>query len=151
MRQPANWLRSDARARLLRSAKTVARFGVVGLLGTAVYYSILWVMVELLRAPVLVSSSVAFLIVCVENYVLHYRWTFDSSRAHVTTIPRFVFMNGVGFCINWGIMYVGVELLGRNYLFTQAVALVAVISWNFVLSSYWVFCSSRELGQVKRA
>ncbi|MCI0626397.1 MAG: GtrA family protein [Acidobacteria bacterium] len=124
----------------------MARFGTVGVLGTAVYLAFLWTLVELLRVPVLIATSIAFLLVCIENYLLHYSWTFASSNAHTVAFPRFVFMNVVGFWINWGIMFAGVEKKGAlTYLLVQAVAIAAVLAWNLALSSYWVFRDSRSI------
>lgn len=120
----------------------LARFCAVGLLGTAVYYPVLWALVELVRVQVLAATSIAFLLVCVENYLLHYVWTFDSNKAHTAAFPRFLFMNLVGFWINWGVMFLGVEKLALHYLLIQAFAIAAVVAWNFMLSSYWVFHDS---------
>ena len=120
----------------------LARFCAVGLLGTAVYYPVLWGLVELARIPVLAATSIAFILVCVENYILHYVWTFGSNKAHTTAFPRFLFMSLIGFWINWGVMFLGVEKLALHYLLIQAFAIAAVVAWNFMLSSYWVFHDS---------
>ena len=124
----------------------VLRFGVVGTLGTAVYYLVLWGLVELLHVAVLPASSSAFVLVCIENYVLHYVWTFASTRSHAAAFPRFSFMTLVGFFINWAIMFVGVSKLGFNYLVVQAAAIAAVIVWNYSLSTYWIFRDSHLQG-----
>ena len=126
------------------NAARLFRFASVGLLGTVVYYSVLWTMVEKLVAPVLVATSIAFLLVTIENYVLHYKWTFVSSNRHAIVFPRFVFMNIIGFWINWGIMASGLHYTPLSYLILQAFSIVAVVTWNFVLSSYWIF---REIKQ----
>ena len=120
----------------------LARFCAVGLLGTAVYYPVLWALVELLRVPVLAATSIAFVLVCIGTYISHYVWTFDSSKGHTTAFPRFLFMSMVGFCINWGVMFVGVERLKLHYLLIQALAIAAVVARNLMLSFYWVFHDS---------
>lgn len=98
--------------------------------------------------PVLIATSIAFLLVCVVNYALHYVWTFASTSAHTVAFPRFLFMNLIGFWINWGIMFAGVEKKGAlKYLLVQALAIVAVMAWNLTLSSYWVFRDSRSLNR----
>src|SRR5688500_11373336 len=116
-----------------------ARFGVVGLAAAAAYYAILAGLVELTGMPVLVATSIAFVTVCIANYFSHRLWTFASSDAHASAFPRFVLMVAVGFCINWGVMLTGVSLLGLNYLLVQAAAIACVVTWNYLLSSYWVF------------
>lgn len=124
-------------------ARQLARFAVVGLTATGIYYALLWGMVELLELAVLVASSVAFVVVTVENYILHYVWTFESTDLHVVAFPRFLAMNAAGFCINWGVMFLGVREFGFDYLLVQAVAIVAVIAWNVALSRLWIFQDSR--------
>jgi putative flippase GtrA len=48
-------------------------------------------------------------------------------------------MISCGFLINGAVMYAGVQWAALNYLLTQALALVVVVSWNFVMSNVWVF------------
>ena len=48
-------------------------------------------------------------------------------------------MVALGFVLNGLIMHLGVTVLGANYLLVQTLAMAAVISVNFVLSSLWVF------------
>ncbi len=119
--------------------RRLLKFSLVGILATFVYYLVLWSMVELINIPVLVASSVAFILVTVENYLLHHKWTFRSTNAHSNAFPRFVLMSGGGFTINWFVMFAGTEFWAINYLLVQAVAIVMVIAWNFVLSHFWIF------------
>lgn len=130
--------------RFRTNATRLIRFASVGLLGTAVYYAALWVMVEKLMIPVLVATSIAFLLVTIENYVLHYKWTFVSTNRHSIVFPRFVFMNVIGFWINWGIMAGGLYYTSLSYLILQIFAIAAVVIWNFVLSSYWIFSTIKH-------
>lgn len=117
----------------------LAKFVTVGILGTGIYYAILCSLVELLGIPVLIVTSIAFLLVCLENYILHYVWTFNVKGGHTFPFPRFIFMNFIGFWLNWGMMFFGVKMLFLNYLLVQAVAIVTVVSWNFTLCSLWIF------------
>jgi putative flippase GtrA len=117
----------------------LGRYGLVGILGTLVYYTALWLLVEVFHVLVMVSTSIAFILVTIENYLLHYLWTFNSDASHQTAFPRFVLMNIIGFCLNWLIMYVGVHSLVLNYLWVQAVAIVVVVIWNYVLGAVWIF------------
>lgn len=121
------------------AAPKFGKFAAVGLVGTGVYYLVLWGLVELIGAHVLVASSIAFLVVALENYVFHYAWTFRATRPHRNAVPRFLGMNVAGFGLNWGVMYAGVSNLGLNYLLVQAIAIALVVVWNFGLSLLWIF------------
>jgi len=115
------------------------KFCFVGGLATVVYYATLMLLVEVFDAPVMLASSVAFALVVIENYVLHHFWTFQSSEPHALAFPRFMFMSIMGFLINWGVMYLGTHGLSINYLLVQGVAIVLVVTWNYLVSSLWVF------------
>ena len=126
------------------------RFSAVGILATFVYYVVLWTLVEGARVPVMASTSIAFLIVVIENYILHYWWTFRSDVPHTTAIRRFVFMNMGGFILNWSIMFLGVRHFRLNYLWVQAVAIAVVVVWNFVLSNFWIFFHANRMKHAAR-
>jgi len=119
--------------------RRLIRFSLVGVLAAFVFYLALWSMVEMMGVSVLLATSIAFILVTIENYLLHYKWTFRSTSAHASSFPRFVLMSVGGFTINWLVMFVGVELWILNYLAVQAVAIVMVVAWNFVLSHFWIF------------
>ena len=118
------------------------RYGVVGTIAAVVYYVLLYTMVEFLGIPVLIATSIAFVFVVIENYVLHHTWTFESDQRHKTAFPKFMLASSIGFFINLGIMYLGVEVLSIYYLLVQAIAIAAVVLWNFILASSWIFPSS---------
>ena len=120
------------------------RFSIVGTTAACVYFLLLFVMVEWLAIPVLVATAVAYPIVVIENYWLHHLWTFKSEEAHSLVFPRFLAQNVVGFIINWSVMYAAVHMLALNYLVGQVIALGAIVIWNFVSGSLWVFKAKRE-------
>ena len=127
----------------------LVRYALVGILGTLVYYASLWVLVETFRIPVMTATSIAFLLVTVENYLLHYLWTFNINILHKTAFPRFVMMNAAGFCLNWLIMSVGVQHMGLYYLWVQALAIVVVVFWNYVLGLAWIFRDQSSVASSK--
>tara|TARA_R110002110_G_scaffold205066_1_gene416790 strand:- start:199292 stop:199693 length:402 start_codon:yes stop_codon:yes gene_type:complete len=131
----------------MTSIAVAARFGVVGVVTAAVHYGLLAVGVEAFGMPALIASSAGFVVAVLLNYQMHYHYTFNNtargavgqSAPHVRTFSRYVFMISCGFLINAGVMYAAVHGLGLNYLLAQAVALVVLVLWNFLLSCLWVF------------
>ncbi|HDY83660.1 MAG TPA: GtrA family protein [Halieaceae bacterium] len=119
--------------------KKTLRFGVVGALTAVLHYGLLYIGVEALQLNVTVASSLGFVVAVIFNYLMHYSWTFDEPAPHGRTLRRYLVMIGCGFLINGAVMYAGVQWVVLNYLLTQALALVVVVSWNFVMSNVWVF------------
>jgi putative flippase GtrA len=114
------------------------RFALVGLAGAAVYYALLWSMVELGGMPALAASSLAFALVVAENYLLHRRWTFDSRAPHREAFPRFVLMALCGAAVNAAAMAACLTL-GWHYLLAQALALLLVVACN--VAGTWMILS----------
>jgi putative flippase GtrA len=119
--------------------RRLSRSATVGAIGTIFFYVLLWAFVERAHVGVLVATSLTFLIVASENYLLHYYWTFASRGSHATTFPQFLLMNAVGFAINWLVMFAGVGHLHLNYFLVQTVAIAAIVTWNHVVSHFWIF------------
>ena len=115
------------------------RFAIVGVGGTLSYYALLIVLVEFLRVGVMVATSIAFVVVVLQNYALHYVWTFQSAASHATRLPQFVAMSATGFALNWLLMYAGVEIFSINYLLVQAAAVAAVVAWNLAITHLFIF------------
>jgi putative flippase GtrA len=117
---------------------SLLRFVVVGLAGSLVYFALLWSMVDVLGWPAVPASCAAFLLVVLENYVLHRAWTFRSTAPHGQALPGFLLVSLAGFCVNAGVMALGVAWLGLHYLAVQLVAIGAVVACNFV-GAQWIF------------
>lgn len=129
--------------RLIRHQLT--RFIIVGITGTLVYYTTLLFFIEFSSLSVLTASSVGFVIVAAQNYFLHYLWTFRSTEQHIKSSFRFLIMFALGFFLNAAIMYVGTNYTIISYPFLQGFAILIIVSWNFVLSTFWVYGKTTSL------
>ena len=112
-----------------------------------VHYGILYLCVEFFAIPATLGSSVGFVIAVVCNYLLHYSWTFGETAPHGRTLARYGVMISCGFAINGGLMWLCSEFWQLNYLLAQAVALVAVLAWNFSVAQLWVFNAQEPPGK----
>ncbi|MEH6515393.1 MAG: GtrA family protein [Halioglobus sp.] len=115
------------------------RFVLVGGATAVIHYGLLYAGVELLGLAAIFASSVGFAIAVTFNYFMHYSWTFAEPAPHGRTAARYLFMICCGFMINGLLMYVCSTVLAVNYLLSQAVATVAVLTWNFTVANFWVF------------
>lgn len=119
----------------------LVRFFLVGGFTAGVYFGLLFLFHSQLEIAAIVSSSVAYIIGVAVNYLLHYVWTFKSSEQHKVAIVRYLLMCFAGFLINISILYVGLNASGSNFIPVQAVAIIGILFWNFLVSSLWVFSS----------
>jgi putative flippase GtrA len=115
------------------------RFALVGGATAVIHYGLLYAGVELLELAATLASSVGFAIAVTFNYIMHYSWTFAEPAPHGRTALRYLLMICCGFMINGLLMHVCSTVLTVNYLLSQAVAMVAVLTWNFTVANFWVF------------
>lgn len=117
----------------------IVRFIVVGLLTALVYYGFLVVAVELAGLGAVAASGLSYVLAVAINYLLHYHWTFTADSGHAVVASRYMVMLCGGFIINVSAMYVGASIMGWHYLLVQTAAVGFIATWNYVLSSLWVF------------
>ena len=115
-----------------------ARFCLMGSAGTAVHYSTLIAIVNLLRAPV-TGSAVGFVLGALVNYMLNYHYTFYSAKPYPETLLKFFIIASIGFFLNTAIMSILTEFFYLHYLISQLLATAAVVLWNFAMNTHWTF------------
>jgi putative flippase GtrA len=118
------------------------RFGLVGLLSTAVYAAVYWPLATFLIHP-MAAVLVAFAVAVTIGYVLHSRWSFrghgrDESSAGTQT--RFVLVQTVGLALNAGFTWVLTGPLMHGPTWWPLVPAVLVTPpVTFALNRWWVF------------
>lgn len=115
------------------------RFLVVGVLATAIHYSILLLLVQIFGFAPVLASSIGFSVSAVVNYLVNRRVTFSSSRGHAGAVPRFVIVALVGLSLNSGVVWLFAHELGWYYVLAQVIATGVAIFWNFFANKYWTF------------
>lgn len=123
----------------------IATFGIVGAIGTLVHYSALVLLVETGLLDPVAATTVGFALGAIMNYLLNYRYTFNSTKAHRDSGPKFASIAIATGLLNTFIVHAGVDSLGFNYLLVQVVATATVFILNFVLNSLWTFRESDAL------
>ncbi|NCC23280.1 MAG: GtrA family protein [Alphaproteobacteria bacterium] len=123
----------------------VATFGIVGAVGTLVHYSALVLLVETKLLDAVAATTVGFALGAIVNYLLNYRYTFNSTKAHRDSGPKFALIAIATGLLNTLMVHAGVDILGFNYLLVQVVATATVFLLNFVLNSLWTFRESDAL------
>jgi putative flippase GtrA len=126
----------------MRLTRQFAIFSSVGVLATAVHYVSLILLVESGLADPVEGNLAGFLLGGIISYSLSRRYAFQSQRAHVEAIWRFVLVAGVGFCLTGIFTYLFSVVAGLPYLIAAMMTSSVVLSWNFTANRLWTFRSS---------
>ena len=114
-------------------------FTLVGALGTLAHYLLLVILVELVGINAVIASTAGALLGAIINYVLNYRFTFNSRTSHRIALPKFLAVATGGFLINALLMWVAVDLTKLHYILGQVITTSLVLLWNFIVNRYWTF------------
>lgn len=117
----------------------VVRYGLAGVLATAVYFGAVMALVELLHLPAVPSAAIATLVVMVTSYAVNRVWVFDASRPHTSSFPRFGAATVLSIALNTGLMHVAVTILAWPYLAGVILTTASVPPVNFVVNYLWSF------------
>ncbi len=126
-----------------QTLKSVCRqfgtFALVGLTGTALHYSLLYLLVEFGGVGPLVASGCGALIGLLVNYFLNHGLTFKSDQSHYRAFPKFVLIASIGLAINLALMALLVNRLQIYYMLAQVLVTGVVLVWNFLANRFWTF------------
>ena len=114
---------------------TVARFGVIGLLATAVHLlvaSLCFLVGGLQELP---ANILAFAVAFPVSYFGHRYFTFRTAGSAI----RFLMVSGASFVANNTILVALLEILELEGVYAITAALVLTPVMVFLLSRYWVF------------
>ena len=117
----------------------MSKYGVVGLIGTAVHYTLMAILIRGLSAEVVLASTLGAIAGALVNYVLNYFYTFRSDRHHHEAIVRFWIIASIGWGINAGILAINEYLLGMHVILAQLTATAVVFVITFFMNRRWTF------------
>jgi putative flippase GtrA len=112
-------------------------FALVGLVGTAAHYLLLYQLVESYSINAVTASCYGAGAGLVINYGLNYILTFKSQQSHLRAFPKFAVIASIGFGLNMGLMTLLTAQL--YYLYAQLLTTALVLVWNFLGNSLWTF------------
>jgi len=116
-------------------------FATVGGLCTGIQYLILVYLVSMHDWHATVASTLGFIASALVNYLLNYKITFRSKNPHLSALPRFLVISGVGLVLNGAILQAGIAYTSVPYLWCQVASTVIALFWNFAGSLKWSYAS----------
>ena len=118
-------------------------YAVFGVLTTVVNIAVYWITAHLLALSVMLSTVLAWVVAVVFAYTTNRKWVFHSQADTFSEIAKEVtsffacrLATGV---VDWGCMFVFVDLLHLNDVIIKAGANILVIILNYVASKLVIF------------
>jgi putative flippase GtrA len=93
------------------------------------------------------SSALGFSIAIAVNYLLQYYWTFNCLGSHATAFGRYISVTLLSFGINLAAFKMLNDHVHISPLVAQAIAIVLVFVFNYVLNASYSFAGPKSRGE----
>ena len=120
-------------------AARLGRFGLVGLIATAIHVGVGLGLHHAFAVPPLWANGVAFSVAVVANFAGQSRLTFPEAVAGGRAFLRFVIAALLAFLLNQLIVWAVTGPLGRPYWVALAIVLASVPVLSFCAMRFWAF------------
>lgn len=125
---------------VLVAAIRFIKFGLVGVSGIAVDFSITWFCKERLHWNKFVANSSGFSFAVINNYILNRLWTFESHDQQVALqFSLFLAVSLVGLLLNNFVLWLLLRIVKQNFYLVKLMVTGIVFLWNYFANTYITF------------
>ena len=119
--------------------KKLVKFGVVGVLNTAVDYAV-FTLAGLLSPNIYLAQSAGYCCGVLNSYCWNRRWTFRSEGRFLSAeLVKFIIVNLATYLASLGALWLLADYLGINKYLAKLLLIGVTLVINFALSRLWVF------------
>jgi len=133
-------LDGSAAAQPSRDLVQFVKFGLVGVLNTAVDFTV-YTLLYWAGIPYLLAQCVSFAAGTANSYVLNRMWTFQArgQQGAAGQLGRHILWNVIVLLLSLGLLYLFSDGLGMHPMPAKVVVTIIATVVNFVGSKLWVF------------
>lgn len=118
----------------------IVKYGLVGLSGMAIDFTITWLCKEKLGINKYLSNAVGFCFAVTSNFIFNRHWTFESHTQQFTgQFAKFILVALTGLLINNLLLYLFVKKFNLNFYVLKLTVIGCVFLWNYLLNLLFTF------------
>lgn len=118
--------------------RQLVRYGFVGVASNLIIYFV-YFLITYLGAEPKKAMTLVYFAGAILGFVGNRKWTFAHRGDSTRTIVRYAIAHLLGYCLNFVILFAFVDRLNYAHQRVQAVAIVVVAGFLFVIFKYYVF------------
>ena len=118
----------------------ILKFGVVGVSGMAIDFSVTWLLKEKLKLNKYLANSAGFCCAVVSNFILNNLWTFDTpDDGTAKRFCLFITIAAFGLLISNVSLYFLLKYVKINFYLLKLAVIGIVFFWNYFLNITFTF------------
>ncbi len=112
----------------------IAKFGVTGVIATAIDWAIFYVLVYLVGMEPLIAQLFSFLCSTLFNYYSNTKWVFNTTKNKTRRrlVTEFFILSVIGLGISEALLAVFINVMGMNDMLAKVLTTAVVMVFNFV-------------------
>ena len=114
------------------------RYGLVGVVSNAVIYFV-YLLITYFGVESKTAMTLVYIIGASIGFIGNRKWTFTHSGASSSAALRYVLAHLLGYLLNLLILFTFVDRFGYAHQLIQAMAIVIVAGFLFIVFKYFVF------------
>ncbi|MCK7578226.1 MAG: GtrA family protein [Chromatiales bacterium] len=118
-----------------------SRYALVGIASNALGY-LLYLLLTYFGIGHKSAMTLLYAIGMAQTFHFNRRWSFGHKGDLTGAFARYVIVYGLGYLLNFLLLWIGVDQMHLPHQGVQAVAIVAVAVSLFLMHRYWVFAST---------
>jgi len=116
------------------------KFGIVGLSGMLLDFSITWFCKEKLKLNKFLSNTLGVCCAVISNFLLNRYWTFaNNHHPFAEQLTKFTLVSAIGIGINNLLLYLLLKYFTTNFYFLKLVVIGLVFFWNYGINLFFTF------------
>jgi len=120
------------------------KFGLVGLFGIFIDFSITWVCSYKLEMYYIVANGIGFCVAASSNYLVNSCWTFSANQTiGIKSFSIFLMISSIGLLLNSACVLMFKDFFNLNLYLAKLLAVVIVFNWNFFANAKFTFSEGR--------
>lgn len=128
------------------------KFSLVGMVGVAINFTILYLLTEKAELWYLVSATIGILSAGTSNYLMNHYWTFKKKQKCNTNLFKgwLKYMTAVSLteCLYLGLMYLFTSVAGIYYLLSAFFSLALTTGLRYWSAEKWVWQKKKAIDVV---
>ena len=135
-------LKSSGHAQIGKSMRQLIRYGVVGVVSNATIYFV-YLLITYLGVEPKTAMTLVYIIGAAIGFIGNRKWTFAHRGDFSSAAFRYVLAHLFGYLLNFLILFTFVDRLGYAHQWVQAMAIMIIAGFLFIVFKYFVFRERR--------
>ena len=125
-----------------KSIRQLIRYGVVGVVSNATIFC-LYLFITFHGLEPKMAMTLVYIIGVFIGFIGNRKWTFAHRGNAIYAALRYLLAHLLGYLLNFLILFIFVDHLGYAHQWVQAVAIIIVAGFLFIIFKYFVFTKDK--------